>query len=304
MTDDYRKNTKGANKMAKGKNGQIAVPFLLTIFIGLIIIGGGAYGIYRYFGFGKVEVPPEPVPRTSGDITYEDNHTMLFVLDAPEKNCPPTFVLMRSMPLKKEIVFVGIPSNTIALIDDQQQSINGSYASGGIAAASEFVAKVFDIQIDRYMKFSADAFKKVYDICGDVTYPVNADIAGFKNDGTSQHNNSEQALTFVTYTMFKDGETERAFTAASMLSSMVNQADGKRISDNFDNSFNIIINMVESNVTSEDYKKRKTAIKNMFENGSSIASTLSLDGTPAGEDFIPSSGFIANIKDKYFVDKK
>ena len=42
----------------------------------------------------------------------------------------------------------------------------------------------------------------------------------------------------------------------------------------------------------------------MFENGSSIASTLSLDGTPAGEDFIPSSGFIANIKDKYFVDKK
>ena len=108
MTDDYRKNTKGANKMAKGKNGQIAVPFLLTIFIGLIIIGGGAYGIYRYFGFGKVEVPPEPVPRTSGDITYEDNHTMLFVLDAPEKNCPPTFVLMRSMPLKKEIVFVGL----------------------------------------------------------------------------------------------------------------------------------------------------------------------------------------------------
>ena len=39
--------------MARKKSGHIAVPFLITIFIGLIVVGGMAFGVYRYFGFGK-----------------------------------------------------------------------------------------------------------------------------------------------------------------------------------------------------------------------------------------------------------
>ncbi|SHM92632.1 LCP family protein [Ruminococcus flavefaciens] len=289
--------------MAKGKSGHIAVPFLVTIFIGLIIVGGIAYGAYRYFGLGKQEELTEPIPLAVDEITSGDNHTMLMVLDAPEKNCPPTFILMRSMPIKKSIVFIGIPSNTIALVDDKQMSIRGSYESGGPTAAVDFVTKVFGLNVDRYMKLNSDAAKKVYDIFGDVSYPVNADIAGFQNDGSSQLLNSEQALTFVTYTMFKDGESERAFTAASFLTSMFNQTDGKYLADNMDNNFGIIINMVESNVTSADYKKHKTAIKNMFENGKSIASALSLDGTISGQDFIPSENFIEKIKEKFSETK-
>lgn len=289
--------------MAKGKSGHIAVPFLVTIFIGLIIVGGIAYGAYRYFGLGKQKELTEPIPRAVDEITSGDNHTMLMVLDAPEKNCPPTFILMRSMPIKKSIVFIGIPSNTIALVDDKQMSIRGSYESGGPTAAVDFVTKVFGLNVDRYMKLNSDAVKKVYDIFGDVSYPVNADIAGFQNDGSSQLLNSEQALTFVTYTMFKDGESERAFTAASFLTSMFNQTDGKYLADNMDNNFGIIINMVESNVTSADYKKHKTAIKNMFENGKSIASALSLDGTISGQDFIPSENFIEKIKEKFSETK-
>ena len=290
--------------MANKKTGHVALPFLATIFIGLIIIGGFAYGLYRYFGFGKVEQPPEPVPRTSGQITAEDNHTMLLVLDVPEKHSPPTFMLMRSLPLKKQLIFVGIPSNSIALVDGEQLSIIDNYNNGGAASASEFVEKVFDIKVDKYMKFDSAAFQKVCDIFGGVTYPVNADIAGFKNDGSQQYLNSDQIETFVNYLMFDGGEYERAFTSAAVLSSMVNQSDGKRIADSFDNNFSIVINMVDSNVTSADYKARKNGIKNMFEYGSAIAVPLSLDGTAAGDDFIPSSTFIDNIKETYFKDSK
>ncbi len=289
--------------MAKRKSGHIAVPFLITIFIGLIIVGGGAYGVYRYFGLGKTEELTEPIPREVDEITSEDSHTMLLILDVPEKNCPPTFVLMRSMPVKKEVVFIGIPSNTIYLLDGEQKGINGSYASGGADSAVDFVSKVFDLKIDRYMKFGEDGAKKVYDIFGDVTYPVNADIAGFQNDGSSQLLNGDQALTFVTYRMFKDGESERAFTAATFLSSMLNQTDGVYFADNMDNNFDIIINMVESNVTSKDYKDHKAALKNMFKNGKSISSAISLDGTISGEDFIPSDKFLGDIKEK-FADSK
>ena len=290
--------------MANKKTGHVALPFLATIFIGLIIVGGIAYGIYRYFGFGKVEQPPEPVPHTRGQITAEDNHTMLLILDVPEKHSPPTFMLMRSLPLKKRLIFVGIPSNSIALVDGQQLSILDNYKHGGPASAEEFVEKVFDIEVDRYMKFDSAAFQKVCDIFGGVTYSVNADIAGFKNDGSQQYLNSDQIETFVNYLMFKGGESERAVTASAVISAMVNQADGKRIADSFDNNFSRVINMVESDVTAADYKERKNGIRNMFEYGTAIAVPLSLDGTAAGDDFIPSSSFIENVKENYFKDSK
>ena len=288
--------------MAK-KTGHVAVPFLLTIFIGLIIIGGGAIFAWNYLGLGKEKKPSEPVPMTNGLVTYEDSHTLLLCLDDAEDYCPPTFVLMRSNPAKKQLVLMGIPSNSIALADGKQVAILDDYNSGGAAKAVDFVEKVFDIDVDRYMMFNADAFKKACDICGGVQYPVNADIAGFKNDGTAQFLNSDQAFMYVTYTMFVGGESERAFTASSVVSTMINQADGKRLADMLDNSFNNLINIVESDVTAEDYRKRKNAIKYMLENGNAIALNISLDGTNSEDDFILSSAFISSIKEQYFVDK-
>ena len=290
--------------MAKRKSGSIAVPFLVTIFIGLIVVGGAAFGIYRYLGFGKTTAPPEPTPRTGQTISYDDNHTILMILDEPEQRCSSTFVLMRSIPIKKEIVFIGLPTNMISLIDGAQQGLKDSYDRGGANAAVDFVQKSFGITVDRYMKFDSASFKKACDIFGGVSYEVNVDIAGFKNDGSSQYMNSTQIETFVTYSMFKGGERERALQSAALLSAMVNQADGKRIADGFDGSFNYIINLVgDTTVTSVDYKNHKAAIKNMFENGSSIAVSLTIDGTDAGQDFLPSENFIKSVVENYFTDE-
>ena len=80
-------------------------------------------------------------------VTDSDNHTVLLVLDVPERKSPPTFILMRSRPVKKEIVFIGIPSNSIALVDGNQEGILASYNSGGAASAAEFVEKVFEVEV-------------------------------------------------------------------------------------------------------------------------------------------------------------
>ena len=290
--------------MAKKKSGSIAVPFLVTIFIGLILVGGAAYGIYRYLGFGKTEAPPEPTPRTGQSVTYDDNHTILLILDEPDQRCSSTFVLMRSIPIKKEIIFIGMPTNMISLIDGSQQRLKDSYDRGGANAAVDFVQKAMGITVDRYMKFDSTSFRKVCDIFGGVSYDVNVDIAGFKSDGSSQYMNSAQIETFVTYSMFKGGERERSLQSAALLAAMVNQSDGKRIADGFDGSFNSIINLVaDTTVTSVDYKNHKAAIKNMFQNGSSIAVSITVDGTDAGTDFIPSDGFIKSVVENYFTDE-
>lgn len=297
-------SAKGATKMSNKKTGHVAIPFLLTLFIGLIVVGGIAAGIFWYFGLGREEELKEPVPRNVGQVTYEDNHTILLVLDEPEKDEPVTFVLMRSRPFKKKIEFIGIPNNSIALVNDAQVSIKNNYQSGGAPAAKEFVEQVFGVKVDKYMKFNSAAFKKACDIIGCVKYPVNADIAGFKNDGTEQDLNSDQMEQFVTYELFNGGEAERTVIAADVLRAMINQQKGKNIADNMDNSFDAIINMVETDVNSADYKKRKGAIKYMFENGTTIAGSIALDGKTAGDDFIPSKNGIDQIREQYFEDKE
>lgn len=290
--------------MAKKKTGHVAIPFLLTIFIGLIVIGGLAAGLFNYLGLGQGEELKEPVARSVGQVTYEDNHTILLILDDPEKNEPVTFMLMRSRPYHKKIEFIGIPNNSIALVDNAQVSIKTNYESGGAASAKDFVEKVFDIKVDKYMKFNSAAFKKVCDIVGCVKYAVNADIAGFTNDGTEQDMNSDQMEMFVTYELFSGGEAERVEIAADVIRAMINQQKGKNIADNMDNSFQTIINMVETDITAADYKERKPAIKYMLENGTTIAEMVALNGKTAGDDFIPSSDTINKIREKYFEDKE
>lgn len=287
-------------KRAK-KSGRIAVPFLVTIFVGLIIIGGFALWLWNYLDYGKEEKPPAPPARNTATATAEDNHTILFILDEPDKECSSTFVLMRSLPMKKKILFIGIPTNTISVIDGEQQSLAGSYERGDASAAVSFVQETLGVSIDRYMKFDSAAFKKICDIFGGVSYPVDVEIAGIR-DGEAQQLNSEQIETFITYPLFKEGESERAFIAASVISSMVNQADGERIADGFDRNFDIIINMTVSDITSVDKKNRESAIKDMFRYGSSLSIAMLMDGTTSENDFIPSSNFIESLPDQYFED--
>ncbi len=289
--------------MAKKQSGRIAVPFLITIFIGLIIVGGAALFIYKHY-IAKDETPPKPRARNVDTVSYEDNHSILLILNEPDMQCSSTFVLMRSIPKDKKLVFIGLPSNTIALIDGKQQSLKGTFERGGGASAVSFVESAMGVTVDRYMTFGSDAFKRACDIMGCVSYPVDVEIVGLKSDGSFQNLNSEQMEVLITYSMFNGGEPERAFKAASMLSYMVNGADGKYVSDSLDNSFNTIINMtdIDSDITSVDYKNRKNAIKNMFEYGSSIAIAIQLDGTNAGEDFMPSSDLIQSIAEQYFSE--
>lgn len=286
----------------KKKAGSIALPYLVTIFLGILLVGGGTLLFMNHLGLlgGEKELP-EPTPRQVTTATYADNHTILFILDEPDNDkTSSTFLLMRSIPKEKKLVFVGIPSNTIALVGDTQQSIRKAYESGGASAAVEFTDYVFGIKTDRYMKLDSAALVKLCDILGGVTYPISEDIAGFNGDGSDQYLNSSQIEKLITYSMFAGGEEERAYVVSSLVSAMMNQADGKRLADNFDNSFNSMVNLADTNITAVDYKKHKAAIKNMLEFGGTIGSFYIMDGETAYEEYIPSEVFLNDFKERFF----
>ncbi len=286
--------------MAKKKAGRIAVPFLITIFIGLLLIGGSAIFLYNYFELGEDEELSEPIARSIATATYEDSHTVLLILDSPEQRCKSTFVMMRSVPKEKKLLFMGIPANTIALVDGGQLSLSESYITGGASSAVSFSEQVLDVEIDKYITFNKEAFLKACDIMGGVSYSVKEEIVGFETTKQEQYLNGEQIYTYITYPMFEKGEEQRAYTTASLLSSMVNQADGKRLADGLDRSFNTIINLVDSDITAVDYKNRKTGIKYMLERGNAIARFRIVTGKTASGDFVPDYSFREGMKNEYF----
>ncbi|MGN0575096.1 MAG: LCP family protein [Ruminococcus sp.] len=288
--------------MAKKKKGRIAIPFLLTMFISLIIIGGAALFIYNYLGIGKEKELEEPIARNTNTAEYEDSHTILLILNLPEEKCPYSFVMMRSVPSEKKLLFVGIPSNTIAVVDGQQARLDESFARGGAASAVSFSEQVLGVDIDKYMIFGSDALLKACDIIGGVTYSVKEEIVGFDKTTAEQYLNGSQIQTYLTYPMFEGGEEQRAYTASSLLAAMINQSDLQRLADGLDRSFNTIINLVESDITAVDYKNNKNAVKYMLERGSTIARFRIVTGKTAAGDFIPDNSFREDMIKEYFTD--
>lgn len=288
--------------MAKRKKGSIAIPFLLTFFIAIIAIGGVGIFAFNYIEKSKEVELSEPVGKTAGVAEYADSHTILFILDTPESKCKSTFMLIRSIPKEKKILCVGIPSNSIQVINGVQYSIAEYYESGGGKYASDFIAQQFGIDTPKYVIFDENAFCKLSDIMGGVSYAVSVDIQGFDDTKKEQFLNGKQIVTLLTYPLFKDGEKQRASIVGSLMSAMINQSDGERLANSLDRNFNILIDMVNTNITAVDYKEKKDAIQFMLNYGTTISRFRMMTGTNTGNYFLMDESFPQEIKDEYFKD--
>ncbi|MBQ8296911.1 MAG: LCP family protein [Ruminococcus sp.] len=286
--------------MAKKKKGKIAIPYLITFAIAMLLVGGAAFFIFNYFELGKEDELPELVGRDTVEVTYESNHTVLFVLDSPDALCPTTFALMRSVPKDKDLLFVGIPSNTVETVKGKQTTLHEVYERGGAPEAAGFVENLLDIEVDRYMKFDSDAFADMCDIMGGVNYATGVKIPGLGNPHLSQQLIGKQVETFLTFSQFPDGEMQRAFNVGSVLAAMVNQSDYQRIADNFELYFNTIINQVETNITAIDFRENEEAITYMFRKGTAIAKYSYMTGELSGDHFVMDYDFGDILKLEYF----
>lgn len=328
--------------MKKKKSGSIAIPFLLTFLISLIIIGGIAMIIYD-----KIDSESSSLltmTNEAGALSDSDSHTILFVLDLSDsiddsedeeeeedtdeessedeetydweetgddeekeaKTEPYTFMIMRSMPVHKQIVFIGLPDNMLA--GQQNKSLTEIYESGGgadVKAAAEFS---LEIPIDRYMVFDSESFQKLCNIMGGVNFAVPGNIEGFKKSDGLQYLSPDQIEKIVSYGGFGGGEIQRISTAASLITAMTNQTSGARIADNLDNTFEVMVNATDTDISALDYQQEKYAVKflmkysdpNDDETVSDRAKFITPSGTQTSDKFILDTSFIDDIE-QYFV---
>ena len=235
-------------KKKKKKSGSIAIPFLLTFLISLIVIGGIAMIIYDKID--KDDSSLLTMVNEAGTLSEEDNHTVMLILDLsdsvdiPDESSednedyqddeyyeddetydweetgedveevypePYTFIVMRSTPVDKQILFMGIPSNM--LVGSDNKRAEDVYVSSGAAGISQSIEYTLGIEIDRYAVFDSESFKKACNILGGVSYAVPKGIAGVPESDSEQYLSPEQIEKIISYGGYSGGEIQRISTA-------------------------------------------------------------------------------------------
>lgn len=287
--------------MKKKKSGSVAIPFLLTFLISLIIIGGAAMFIYDKIDNDEVSLIS--MVNEAGTLSEEDNHSILLILDlsdtvdAPaedndddeesyddyddndeddeyydweetgeeEKEIYPeayTFIVLSSHPVDKQMTFMGIPNNMA--MGENDRTAEDIYINSSASTLEKSIEYTLGIEIDRYAVFDSESFKKSCNILGGVTYAVPKGVKGIPESDGEQYLSADQVETIISYGGYSGGESQRISTAVSMIAAMFNQTSGTRIADGLDNTFQTLINMVDSDISAFDYDDRKYSIKFML----------------------------------------
>lgn len=271
----------------KKKKKGIAIPFLTTILLSLIIIGIPTYMFYQNIA---VKDEPEKTEDFYGNYipSTKDNCTILFILDLDDTEGQDTFMLFRTMPKIDIFGCVPIANSTLSTYENTADTIENIYLKNGISGVRQAIENTFEIKIDRYIKLNEQSFQKICDILGGANYYVPSDVKGF-NQG-QMFLSSQQIQSLVTHYEFDD--EDRNYVIGSLITTMLNQAMGDRVSENLDNSFNSLIDIMDTDVTTIDYKNGKKAIQYMFSDDNYYAEyKLPKGNYNANNQFIVSDDF-------------
>lgn len=247
------------------KKGSIAIPFLLTFLISLIIIGGGALYVYNNIMNNKGDTTTASEVSADEYVPAEDMRcTTLFILDLddPGMSVDVTMMLVRAIPDRQHFVCVPIATNMVATVGEKKATVGEFYQSGGAISAREAIATTLGVPIDRYMKMNDNAFQKICSIFGGVNYTISAGMQGFSEG--QQYLTSEQIQKLLTYPFYEAGEEQRMSSASSLITAMINQSSGSRIAETLDSTFNTLVNITETDMTAIDFSKYQKAIKYIF----------------------------------------
>ncbi len=292
-------------KAKKKKKGHVAIPFLVSFLLGILVIGGIAWYLFQNLAINQQEIVEMKTSVTKP--TAEDNTTILFVLNEKKDPIQYTFVVARVMPMNKKLGLFAFPSNMLAVVDGRQDTLAGFFAQSGIQAAKSAIENESGISIDHYVVLKSEGFQKICNIFGGVFYSVPIKTNGFEDSAEPQYLGPAQMEKLMTYPLFGEtegqGEIQRNALASDMLSEMINQTDAERITASMDSDFKRLINLMDTDISSVDYADRKNAIKYMYTYGNDIASFRIVTGT-MGEDgdvFLLSDNFYSSVSE-YFRD--
>ena len=280
----------------KKKIGTIAIPFLITILISGIIIGGIAWYFYRKMTAVNIEL--QDLPAANASITEDDINTILFVLDPEDDLRNTAIALLHFDPVRKYAYCIGVPTNMRVIQGDKEMTAVDCFDNYGGAALCESLSKELDQDISRFISMNSAGFYTLAGFFGNATVQVSISDYGLEPKDVSQDLDSTQLETLLTSNKFYN-ESERNTVIGIAMASLINNGNPKRLVSNLSSYFDQMVNCtdISTNISTTDFTSHEYAIQFLFQNAISPARYFGLVGTDNEQGFfILNEGFTDAMK--------
>ena len=166
---------------------------------------------------------------------------------------------------------VSVPRDTRASVNGRKMKINAAHAIDGPQLAIETVNNLLDIQIDNYVKFSFDAFKRVIDALGGVDFYVPQDMyysdpyqdLYIDLEEGQQHLDGDKAEQLVRFRQYPMGDEDRIKVQQDFLKELVKQKLNISILAHLPSLANEIGNCLETDIPSTQWLSYANVTKKM-----------------------------------------
>lgn len=296
------------------KGTKIALTYVITILLTLVIIGGIGYWVLEQIMAPKVEEQPAvqlEQMMTADDYVpvFEDNKTTLIIFDSEKRMSGCSFMMARMIAQERYITVMPIPSDTYAKVGSTEDSIYEFYRLGGITEAVKAAEAATGVKVDYYLKFNNDSFGAFVDIFGGVDFHIPYNLE-YSNPDTGEETIYREGDTFIdsrdmrkiiTYPLYKSGEEYRAKMAGVAVSDLLNRNIAVGFSNYVDDYFSTVINSsVETNFTAYDYEEQSDVIKYVVESDANVCQLLTVTGSYNENSlFVLDEGFVKSLQERF-----
>ena len=255
----------------KRKKESVAIPFLISMVVSLILIGIPGFTIYNSIVSGKTGASGE-TEASEFTPTESNETTLLFSYTPNDKTLRPSFIILRTSAMNRSFTFIPVSNDLLC----GSEKMGEVFKKGGIIELKKAVEKTFDTKIDRYMNFNDESLSVLCDALGGINYNVPDGLKGL-NAGTQFLDSS-----FIIKLIANPKYDEKARTVAigNVFADMIGGTSLKITADMIEYAYNKDIDIVETDITAIDYENQKAALEYIL-GSSSYTSTYRV---PSGKD--------------------
>lgn len=246
------------------KKGSIAIPFLMTVLVTLVLVGGTAFFFLHLLTGDKDKESSYTDFTSEFKPGPEYNRTLLAVLENGDLDTDVVFVLIRSIPQNLKLVTMVVPTSVQIPVDSTAISLVSIYRAEGIEKTCRVLETQLGITIDKYAKLDYSAMERIHNILGGVTVTVPEGIPDMAAGKVGL--NARQMISLLTYPDFAGGERYRTSFANTLISTMLNYGLRDFLVSRMDISFEGLVDLLSTNITALDYQNDKKAFIYLLEN--------------------------------------
>ena len=299
------------------KGAKIALTYVITILITLLVIGGIGYMLLQEIMAPEEEKAPDIHLEQMVTIddyvpSAEDSKTTLIIFDSEKRMSGCCFMLVRMIADERQITVMPLPSDTYANVGGTEDTIYEFYRLGATAEAVEAVEAATGVEIDYYLKLNNESFGVAVDVFGGVDFRIPYNLE-YSNPDTGEETIFREGETYldsrdmrkvITYPLYTSGEEYRAKMVGVAVSDLLNRNVSAGFSNYVDDYFSTIINStVETNFTAYDYEEQSDVIKYIAENDMNVCQLLTVTGAyDENSRFVLDSNFLKSLPERFGIN--